>query len=234
MKNLIILGVFIMLMVFVQFAQAQNVDEIIDKYFAALGGKEKMATLKTIKMEGTMSAQGAEITITNTRSHGIGIRTDIEVMGSSNYQVANTTKGSVFWPVRGMTEPEAMESEQFKSSQNQMDLQGALYNYKEKGTIVELIGKETIDKAEAYHLKIAFKNGLLTNYFIDSQTSRLVKTTSRQNMNGEEIDVETTYSDFKQNADGYWFAYSMTTRQGTITYDKILTNTPVDESIYKN
>jgi len=234
MKNLIIFGFFVMALIMVQFAQAQTVDEVVDKYIAAMGGKEKLVSLKTVKMEGTMSIQGTDLTITNTRSHGIGIRLDIEVMGTSNYQVANTTKGSAFWPARGMSDPEDMPADQLKSAQNQMDLQGALCNYKEKGTTVELLGKETVDGVEAYKLKVLYKNGVESTYFIDVKNSRLVKTSGKMSMNGQEMDVVTTYSDYKQNADGYWFAYAVTTAQGTITYDKISTNIPVDESLFKN
>lgn len=234
MKNLMILTVFILAMVFVQFAQGQTVDEIINNYVDAMGGKEKLSTLKTVKMEGTMSVQGTDITITTTKSQMIGVRSDIEVMGTSNYTVANATKGSAFWPVRGKDAPEDMEPDQYKSAQIQMDVQGALFNYKDKGTAVELVGKEKVDGAEAYNLKVTFKNGMVSNYFIDTKTNRLVKATGKLTLGGQEIDAATTFADYKQNADGYWFAYSVTTMQGTITYDKISTNVPVDESIYKN
>ena len=221
-------------MVMVQFTQAQTVDEVVDKYVAALGGKDKMAALKTVKMEGSMSTQGVDITITSTRSNMVGMRMDIEAMGSSNYRVANTTKGSVFMPVMGMAAAEDMPDDQFKSAVNQMDLQGALINYKDKGTKVELVGKETVDGSEASNLKITYKNGVIVNYYIDSKSSRLVKSSSKQNVNGQDMDIVTSYTDYKQNADGYWFPYTVTNQQGTITYDKIQTNIPVDESIYKN
>jgi hypothetical protein len=234
MRNLMIFGMFIIAMILVQFTQAQTVDEVVDKYVAALGGKEKLAALKTIKMEGTMSVQGNDLAITSTRMHNVGIRMDIDVAGMSNYQVANRTKGSAFWPVRGQTEPQDMEPEQFRSAQNQMDVQGALFNYKEKGTRVELMGKETVDGAEAYNLKVTFKNGLVSNYYVDTKTSRLAKTSSKIMSNGQEVEQSSSFSDYKQNADGYWFAYSITTSQGTVVYDKISTNIPVDESLFKN
>ena len=41
-------------------------------------------------------------------------------------------------------------------------------------------------------------------------------------------------SDYKQNADGYWFPYSVSTIQGTTIYDKISTNVTVDEGVFKN
>ena len=175
MKNLAILGLFIMAMILVQFAHAQTADEVVDKYIAALGGKEKLMSLKTVKMEGSMSVQGTDLTITATRSHMVGMRMDIEVMGMSNYQVANTTKGASFWPVQGMDAPVDMEPEQYKSVSNQLDLHGALCNYKEKGHTVELLGSEKVDGNDAHKLKVTFKNGVVSNYFIDAKTGRLLK-----------------------------------------------------------
>lgn len=54
-------------------------------------------------MEGTLNTQGVDVSITSTTAHLKGIRVDIEVMGTSNYQVANTTEGWVYMPVMGMS-----------------------------------------------------------------------------------------------------------------------------------
>ena len=234
MRNLIIFGLFVMAMIFVQFAQAQTVDEVLDKNIAAMGGREKLMSLKTVKMEGNMSVQGFDLAITSTKSHMIGVRLDFDVNGTSNYQIVNATKGSVFMPVQGMDAPQDMEPDQYKSTATQMDLQGIFCNYKEKGTTIELQGKETVDGSEAYKLKVTFKNGIVATYYIDTKTNRVIKTAATMNVGGQDMEVTTSYSDYKQNADGFWFAYTVITQRGTITYDKITTNMPVDESIYKN
>ena len=234
MRNLIIFGLFVMAMIFVQFAQAQTVDEVLDKNIAAMGGREKLGSLKTVKMEGNMSVQGFDLAITSTKSHMIGVRLDFDVNGTSNYQIVNATKGSVFMPVQGMDAPQDMEPDQYKSTVTQMDLQGTFCNYKEKGTTIELQGKETVDGSEAYKLKVTLKNGIVATYYIDTKTNRVIKTTATMNVGGQDMEVTTSYSDYKQNADGFWFAYTVVTQRGTITYDKITTNMPVDESIYKN
>ena len=234
MRNLIIFGLFVMAMIFVQFAQAQTVDEVLDKNIAAMGGREKLGSLKTVKMEGNMSVQGFDLAITSTKSHMIGVRLDFDVNGTSNYQIVNATKGSVFMPVQGMDAPQDMEPDQYKSTVTQMDLQGTFCNYKEKGTTIELQGKETVDGSEAYKLKVTFKNGVAATYYIDTKTNRVIKTSATMNVGGQDMEVTTSYSDYKQNADGFWFAYTVVTQRGTITYDKITTNMPVDESIYKN
>lgn len=233
MKILLKLALSLMAFTTVQ-SYAQTADDIIAKYIAAEGGADKVAALKTVKMSGTMSVQGTDISITLTRAQMIGTRMDLEIMGTSNYQVANTTKGAVFMPVMGMTEPKEMTADELQSAQSSMDLQGALFNYKQKGNTVTLKGKEKVEGNDAYHLEVTTAGGKKTQYYIDAATSRLVKTAAQQQVNGESMDVETTFSDFKQNADGYWFPYAITNPQGTITFDTIETNKPVDESIFKN
>ena len=214
--------------------KAQTADEVIDKYVEAMGGKEKLAALKTVKMSGSMSVQGTDVTLTITKSHMAGMRVDMEIMGSSNYQVANTKGGWVFMPVMGMGSPQQMDEEQFKSTSSQFDVQGALFNAKEKGSTVEMVGKEKVDGAEAYNMKVTYQTGKTANFFIDTKTNRLIKTSSKATVQGQEMDMETSFSDYKQNADGYWFAYTTTNMQGTITFDKIESNVKVDEAIFKN
>ena len=159
---------------------------------------------------------------------------DLDIMGSANYQLMNDKTGWAFFPVMGMTEPKEMEAPQYKTSVNQLDVQGALVNYKDKGTTLELLGKEKVDGADAHKVKVTYKNGHSATYFIDEKTNRHVKTISKSVANGNEMEVETTFSDFKQNADGYWFPYTITNAQGTINFDKIETNVTLDNKIFTN
>lgn len=233
MKNLIVFGLFVMAMVLVQFTQAQTVDEIVDKYINAMGGKEKLMSLNSVKLIGSMSVQGTDVSITTTKLHMKGMRMDISVMGTDNYQIVTPEKATMFMPIQQMNEPTDMPEQQMKAGQAQLDVQSSLFNYKEKGTSVELLGTEKVDGTDHYKMKLTFKNGISTTYFINSQSYRLSKTVSKRNMNGEEIDVENVFSNYKQNADGFWFAYSSSSIQGEINYEKIETNVAVDESIFK-
>lgn len=228
-KNLLVAGfAFTTLSV-----SAQTADDIVAKNIEAMGGAAKLATLNSVKMTGSMSVQGQDVAITITKLNNKGVRTDIEVMGMSNYQVVNAEKGSVFFPVQGMTDPKEMDAEQYKSMSSQLDVQGALLNYKAKGNTVEYIGTEKVDGADAYKLKVTLKNGKVSSYFIDTKTNRLVKTVSKANVNGEEMEIESSYSDYKQDANGFWFPYTSTNMQGTVNFDKVETNIAVDEAIFK-
>ncbi len=213
---------------------SQTIDEIIAKNINSLGGRDKLLTLKTVKMAGAMSVQGADVTIINTKSHLTGSRMDVEVMGTSNYSIATPTKGWTFFPVFGMSAPKEMTPDELRSAVALLDIQSPLLDYKEKGNIIELKGTEKVDGADAWNLKITFKNGKVMTFYLDVATARLVKTSTTEIVNGQEVTAEITFADYKQNAGGYWFAYSITNERGTIVYDNIETNVTVDESIFKN
>ena len=214
---------------------AQTADEIIAKNIEAMGGAEKIASLKTVKRTGNMSMQGMDIPMVFTVSQMKGFRLDVELMGTSNYQIITPDKAFMFFPIQQMTEPKEMDAEAVKGMQSALDIQGALFNYKEKGSTVEFVGNEKVDGADAYKLKVTGKSGKAAFYFIDVKSNMLVKTTSKAaGPDGVEMDVETNYSDYKKNADGYWFAYATTTPQGPVVFDKIESNVAVDENIFKN
>jgi len=230
----LIFGLFVIALVMVQFAQAQSVDEVIDKYIAAMGGKDKLVALTSIRQTGSFEVQGTQVNIVASRKQGVGYRLDISVMGTENYQLITPTKGWVFMPVQGQSAPEEMSEDQFKSGQNQLDLQGPFVNYKEKGHSITLSGKETVDGTECYKLVVAFKNGSKTDYYIETKTNRVYKTSAKITVNGEEVDAFTIYNNYKQDANGYWFAYTTVSTRGETNYDKIESNIAIDDNIFKN
>lgn len=217
------------------FVNAQSADDVIGKYITALGGAEKLKSLNTLKLTGTLSVQGNDVSIVITRKHMVGSRADFSIMGTENYQVLNTEKGWSFMPVQGMTEPAEMPADQFKTLQIQLDIQSPLLNYKDKGNQVELQRNEKINGEDCFNIKLTYKNGLPANIFISSKDYRIVKTTGKRAINGQDIDVETTYSNYKQNTDGYWFAYTVSSNvQGETNFEKVETNIPVDDKIFKS
>ncbi|MEQ1554626.1 MAG: hypothetical protein ABL929_10630 [Ferruginibacter sp.] len=216
-------------------ASAQTVDEIVAKNIEAMGGAAKIATLTSTKMTGSMSMQGQEIPMTFTTLHQKGSRMDIEIMGTSNYQIITPEKGYMFFPIQQMTEPKEMEAEQVAAEQGRLNVQGVFYNYKENGTTIEFIANEKVDGVQAYKLKVTRKSGKSSFSFIDAKTGFVLKTISKaKGMSGDEEDMETTLSDYKQNKDGYWFPYTITSARGPIVFETIETNIKVDENIFKN
>ena len=217
----------------IQSIKAQTVDEVIDKYEIALGGKEKLLSLKSVKMTGSLSVQGFEVGVKVTIVDGVGSRNDISVPGmGEGFQVVNTKKGWDFMPFRGQASPEEISAEQLKSSQWLLDLQGLLVNYKEKGSQVELLGKENVSGSECFKIKLTSKMGKEYTLYIDTKNYYRIKSVTKTNSRNGEVDTEVTYGDYKKTVDGYVFPYLQTIGEGSIVFSTIEINQPVDEKIF--
>ena len=217
----------------IQSIKAQTVDEVIDKYETALGGKEKLLSLKSVKMTGSISVQGFEVGVKVTIVDGVGSRNDISVPGmGEGFQVVNTKKGWDFMPFRGQASPEEISAEQLKSSQWLLDLQGLLVNYKQKGSQVELLGKENVSGTECFKLKLTSKMGNEYTLYIDTKNYYRIKSVTKTNSKNGEVEAEVTYGDYKKTADGYVFPYLQTIGEGSIVFSTIEINKPVDEKIF--
>jgi hypothetical protein len=224
----------VLLLACVNLVKAQTVDEVIDNYLAAVGGKDKLMALNSVKMEGTLTTQGFDVGITVTVLNGKGSRTDISIPGmSEGFRIVTPTKGWNYLPFQGQTSPEEAPEDQVKAQQSQLDLQTPLFNYAAKGHNVELQGMEKVDGADCYKLKVTYNNGKMATLYIDATTYYRVKSVTTININGEDTEVETTYTDFKKTPEGYVFPFSQTNQSGTINFTSIEINKPVDENIFK-
>jgi uncharacterized protein YgiM (DUF1202 family) len=149
-------------------------------------------------------------------------------------QVVSDSKGWMIRPTMmgGTGEPEDMPADQLKQQISSLDPFGGLVGYKEKGTKVELIGKEKLDKKDVYHLKVTSADGQVIDEYLDANTYLISKI--KATMNGTEGEIE--MSDYK-DVDGVKFPNTMdisNPQMGTMSFitNKIAVNVPVDEAIF--
>ena len=233
MKNLIIFGLFIMALVVAQFAQAQTVDEVINKHIAALGGKDKLSKIKNLVMEGSLSIQGTEIALTLTQVDNKLNRQDINAMGMHGFDMMTTTEGWQYMPFQGMQKPEPKTEDEVKKSQSDLDIAGPLVDYAAKGHKVELLGKEDVDGTECYKIKAMLAGGKEVTFLIDPASSMIIRVKERRKMNGQETDLQTDLSDYKE-VEGVKMPYSITQQFGTVLITSIKVNQTVPESAFKH
>lgn len=213
--------------------QAQTVDEVVNKHIDAIGGKDNWKKVTSTKMEGSLSVQGTDVTVTITKLHNKGMRQDIAVMGMTGYIIITPAEGTTFMPFQGQTEAVKMSADDLKQAQDQIDAQGALIDYKEKGHTVELAGKETIDGVECYKLNVVLKGGKKETLYIDAKTYYEVRMVASAKVNGQDVEQTIGFSNFQKLPEGIVVPMTITQQFGEVTVTKMEINKAVDESIFK-
>lgn len=233
MKNLIIFGFFILLLVFTQFAQGQTVDEVISKHIAALGGKENLNKINNLVMEGSLNYQGVDIGIVITTVHNKLNRQDISVNGMQGFDMLTDKEGWSYMPFMGMQKPEQKSAEEVMQNKADMDLAGPLVDYVVKGHKVELMGKESVEGKSCYKLKVNLAGGKVLIVYIDVESNLISRTIDKRKVNGQDVDLQTDLADYK-DVEGVKMAYSITQQYGTTYISSIKVNQTIPESAYKH
>ena len=215
------------------FASAQTVDEIISKHLDAIGGVDAWRKVTSIRQEGILMAQGAEITVVRTVLHNKGSRQDISLAGMNGYSIMTPLAGWNFMPFQGQMQPEPLTEEDIKEGQPELDAQDELIDYKEKGSSVELVGKDDVEGTECFKLILTFKSGKAETLFIDPKSFHIIRQVAKQKANGQEMEVITSFSNYQKLPEGIVVAMSMTLPFGELNMTKVEVNKPVDESIFK-
>ncbi|MBS1754703.1 MAG: hypothetical protein R2765_05160 [Ferruginibacter sp.] len=233
MKNLLVFAMMVMALVFVQFAQAQTVDEVIDKHITALGGKENLNKIQNVISEGSLSVQGIEIGVTVTQVNNKLARQDIFVNGMTGFDMLTDKEGWTYMPFNGMQKPEPKTADDVKEGLSDLDIAGPLVDYAAKGNKVELLGKEDVDGTECYKLKVTLASGKDETYFIDPTTNMIIRTKKMQKANGQEVEVQSDFSDYR-DVEGVKMPYSIGLPFGTLLISSIKVNQTIPESAYKH
>jgi outer membrane lipoprotein-sorting protein len=220
-------------------APADDVDEIISKHIAAMGGAEKIRAIKTSKMTGKMVMGGGqmEAAMTAYTSRPKQTRVEIEFQGQKIIQAFDGTTSWMINPMSGSAEPQKSPADEAKTASDDADPDGSpLLDYKSKGTTVELLGKEDVEGAMAHKLKIKLKSGTVSTMFIDEKTFLPSKMIMKRKQMGQEMEMENYPTNYKP-VDGVQMPFSTETKVGgrsmmQMMVDKVETNVPLDAKLF--
>jgi outer membrane lipoprotein-sorting protein len=180
---------------------AQTVDELIAKHVQALGGMEKIKSLTSMRTSGKMiMGQGMEAPFVMMQKRPKLSRMEFTFQGMTGVQAYDGKNGWQVMPFMGKKEPEAMPAEQNKLLDEQADMDGPLIDYKAKGNKIELTGKEQVEGADAYKLKVTLKDGQERVIYLDAESYLEVKTEAKRNIRGSEVETESFLSDYKDES----------------------------------
>jgi opacity protein-like surface antigen len=218
-------------------ANAQTADEVVQKYAATMGGLDAINQIKTVKMSGSYSVQGMHYPMTIQIINNKGMRSDIDISGTivtSVYFNGTGWKLNPFANVNTATDVTGSELADFRW---QSSIANQLIDYKNRGHKIELMGQETFDGITCYKIKLTTKDdNKVSHYFISTKDNILVKSTTMRDLQGQEIEVATLFSNLKDFNGIKFFMTRSSEAAGQvfqeINFTTIELNVPVDEKIF--
>ena len=225
---------------------AQTVDEIIDTYFENIGGLETLKKVEGVKMTAKVVQQGMEIPLEIIQTKDGKQITIIKFQGKEIKQ--GVFDGEVLWSTNFMTmkaeKSNAEATANMKLETN--DFLDVFIDYKEKGYAAELLGKETIDGAETFKIKLTKepvtidgkKEVSISFYFFDTENFVPIAVQSEiKSGQAKGMISQVTMSDY-QEVEGIYFPFALTQglkdKPGSpLTITSIELNPEVSDSLFK-
>jgi hypothetical protein len=235
MKKIAALFSFLML-VSGTFLSAQSIDDVLKEHFAAIG-QEKLLKISSLKTTGKLVQQGMEIPFIQMSKRPDCVRVEGTFQGLSFIQTFNGKDGWNLNPFNGVTEPQPMSEDDLKSMKYSGDIDGMLWNWKEKGYTVTLEGKEDMEGTSCFKIKEVTKEGDVFTYYLDADSYMMIRTNTKVKVQGNEAETDTYYSNYKQ-VEGLALPGQVDTKMNgqlmmTIITDKFEFNLDLDKSLFE-
>jgi hypothetical protein len=231
MKKLIFVMAGLIMMTVIS---AQSLDEIVKKYTEA-NKLDKVATLKTIKITGSMSAMGMDIPIVMYMKSPNKIKSVTSIQGQDMIQVFDGVKGYVINPMAGSTDPVEMTPEQVAQTLRSSLFQNYMANYLKSGKLA-LDGEDKVNDKPAYKIKATLDGGNVVSMFIDKSSYLLVKTSTTTSQAGTTISVDSYPSNYTETNGVMVPMKTSTSAQGMdmiLNLTKVEVDIPIEDSVFK-
>jgi len=176
---------------------AQTADEVVNKFLEASGGKDKLASIKTlqyrqlIKLKLPMGQFDVPLQYFKEKNKFFRVQSSIAMGGQSMsfFTLVTDTAGYNSIPPNPFTGAEGgiekMSDKVFKSMSYQTDPAGLfapLVDYAAKGSKVELLKDDKVNKEECYKLKLTSAGGQETTFLINKNTYLVARVDAKGEM----------------------------------------------------
>ena len=216
-----------------------SLDEVIQKSIEARGGADKIKAIQNVKLTGKMLLMGGQVEAPCVIivKRPAFMRTSLDIQGQALVRAFDGATGWTINPFMGSGEAQKLSDDETRDMQDGIDLDGPLVDYKAKGHTVELAGKEDVQGALAYKLKINKKSGKIDYAYLDTKTFLPVKTVTKATVQGSQAEIESYPSNYKP-VNGVMSPFSVEQKIGgqtmmQMTIDKMEPNVEIDDTIFK-
>jgi outer membrane lipoprotein-sorting protein len=212
---------------------AQNLDDVLKKHFEAVG-QEKLMEKQTYSVKAKIQQMGMELPMEMKMKRPNKFRVEMEMQGQKMIQAFDGQKGWMIAPWIS-SEPQDLSGPELDQAMEQANIDGELYNYKEKGATASLLGKVNMDGSPMFNIKFTGKDGNVKNYFIDAESYLVRKVKSKVSAQGQEMEVEQNLSEYK-NIDGILMPMKIESKMpmgsANVIFEEIKFGEKFDDSIF--
>lgn len=218
-------------------ATSQTADEIVSKVLAARGGISKIKAVRSQRISGTINfGPGADGPFLVELERPGKMHIEVTVQGQT--LIRSFDGKSTGWILNPFTENKGvqrMSAEDISNISDESDFDGPLVDYKQKGNLIALEGKEDVDGKPAYRLKLTNKKGEMRSYLFDANSYRLIKWEGTRKVGDKDVPWESIFHDYR-DVDGLQFAFEIDSdapgsgQAQKIIADKIEVNPQIEES----
>src|SRR3984893_17735363 len=218
-------------------AAAQTADEIVTKALATRGGVARIKAVHSQRISGSINfGAGADGPFLVELERPGKMHIEVTVQGQT---LVRTYDGkSTGWILNPFVENKAvqpMSAEDISNISDESDFDGPLVDYKQKGNLIALMGKEDVDGKPAYRLKLTNKKGEMRSYLFDAASFRLIKWEGIRKIGDKYVSWESVFHDYCE-VNGLQFAFEIDSdAPGTGQAQKIIADKiEVDPQINKS
>ncbi len=213
-------------------AAAPSVEQLLTKHVEARGGLAKLKEIHNMRITARALMGPMEMPTVVERTEK-GFRSETTVQEQTIVQAFDGTHAWAINPMSGSDAPQEITGEAMKQMQAQSDLAGPLVDSAVKGHKVEYLGREAVGTVQAHKLKVTLKAGNVVTSYLDPESFLEIKQVSRMEAQGQTMDIDVTFEDFRKVAGLMMPFANERTIPGApaplrVVIDKIEFNVPID------
>jgi hypothetical protein len=220
-------------------APPYTADALVAKNIEARGGLDKLHALSSLRRSGRLIDNGGqlEMALVETKTRNGGIRVEASVQGLTLVQAYDGKEGWQINPFQGRKDPERMPPDDAKELASDADLDGALVDYKAKGSTLVYLGTEDVDGTPAHKLKLIKADGDSQTIYLDPDAFLEIRIVSSRSVRGALQETVTDFGDYEQ-VDGVYVPLAIesgpkgSTERQKIEYSKAEGNIKVDPTTF--
>lgn len=181
------------------FAQATpTADAIFARHVAAIGGREAVLKVTSIKTVGTLQvpAAGISASVETVAAAPNLMATKMTIPGIG--EIANGYDGTVAWEVNPLQGPRIKTGKEAVTTQEEADFHGGMLFSKERYTSAETVGQTDFAGEKVWHVKSVLKSGRVINEYFSVATGLKVGSQTTQESPQGTVDITTVDSAYKQ------------------------------------